>query len=107
MQLYKLLDLVGSLSSVLAVVQEDSMEVESLKELIDGLSLLVRGVKTSIGKRPITSTLEPDLWATLTEFERKIDEQHNIFSQKIANVDAKTDTILKLLKDKMILKIQK
>ena len=73
MQLYKLLDLVGSLSSVLVVVQKDSMEVESLKELIDGLSLFVPGVKTSIGKCPITSALEPDLWAALTKLEGKIE----------------------------------
>lgn len=99
MQLYKLLDLVGSLSSILGVIQEDSAGVEPLKELIDGLSLLLRGVKTSIGKRPITSTLEPDLWSALIELEGKVEQQHNFFSQKISNVDAKTDTILKLLED--------
>ncbi|GFH50479.1 predicted protein [Chaetoceros tenuissimus] len=97
MQLYKLLDLVGSLSSVVAVLQEDSADAESLKELVDGLSLVMRGIKTSIGQRPATSTLEPDVWSALAELEGKIDAEHNNLSQKIENVDAKTAAFVKVL----------
>lgn len=97
MQLYKLLDLVGSLTSVVAVVQEDAVDAESLKELVDGLSLVMHGIKTSIGVCPAMSTLEPDIWSALTELEGKIEGQHNILSQKIENVDAKTEAFVKVL----------
>lgn len=97
MQLYKLLDLVGSLTSVVAVLQEDSVDAESLKELVDGMSLVMRGIKISIGQRPATSTLEPDVWSALTELEGKIEAQYNNLSQKIENVDAKAAAIVQVL----------
>lgn len=38
-----------------------------------------------------------DNWAALTELEGKIEGQHNSLSQKIENVDAKTEAFVKVL----------
>lgn len=97
MQLYKILDAVGSLSSVTAVVQEEAAEVGEVKEQFNCLSLLVCGLKSSIGNCPSHSSFASDIWSALLELEGKVDAQLAFISQKMDNAERRTGALVKLL----------